>query len=251
MAEFPTSRTDALGGTVVLSTPTPSEQLISGAKLSQTEKLSVDFGYKRQYNLKELDLIYSAVSYRLKNYNFIAGFSQLGDPELYTQKTIRLGFLYSNSFFTIGNFLTGQFHNFNNRYNSISRVSYGISMQYRHKFFIISAVLDNINRPSFNESSIKANRKLTLFGEILGKGKYKTTLKLSKLSQNKKSFGIGESVKISKYSSILFGFSTAPIEFGGGVDLKLHNNSFIYNSSYHPVLGLTHSVSFLLYIFDN
>lgn len=248
---FPTSRADALGGTALLSEPSPSEQLLTGSPLENSEKLSIDFGYKRQYDLKELDLVYSTLSYKVKNYNLIAGFTQLGDQELYTQKNIRFGFLFTKSIFTIGNFVTGEFHDFNNRYNSVSRFSYGISLQLRHKDFILSSVIDNLNKPSLTENSQKAEPKLTLYGELFGLKKNKTTFMFSTQQGYKNKFGIGESIKISEFSSLMFGFSTAPIELGGGVKLRLKDNSLIYNSSYHPVLGLTHTVSFLFNLLHN
>ncbi|HDL01111.1 MAG TPA: hypothetical protein ENH23_02650 [candidate division Zixibacteria bacterium] len=248
---FPSSRTDALGGTVVLSTPTPSEQLLSGTPLEQTEKLSVDFGYTRQYDLKELDIIYSAVSYRMQNFSLAAGFSQTGEPDLYTQKNMRLAVLYSKSFYTIGNFITGEFHDFNKRYNSVNKISYGLSVQVRHKDFIFSSVLENLNRPSLTENSPKANRILTFYGELPGLKKYKTTLTFSTQADDENKYGIGESVKISQVGTLMFGFSTTPVEFGGGMKLKWKDNSVIYNASYHPVLGLTHTISFLLMILHN
>lgn len=248
---FPSGRTDALGRTVVLSAPTPSEQLLSGTPLKQTDKLSVDFGYTRQYDLKELDIIYSAVSYRMQNFSLAAGLSQMGDPDLYTQKNMCLAVLYSKSFYTIGNFVSGESHDFNTRYKSVNQISYSLSVQVRHKDFILNSVLENLNRPTLTKNSPKVNRKLIFYGELLGLKKYKTTLTFSTQADKENTFGIGESVEISQIGTLMFGFSTAPVEFGGGLMMKWKNNSLIYNASYHPVLGLTHTISFLLDILHN
>ncbi len=248
---FPFSRADALGGTVVLSAPTPSEQLLSGTPLEQNEKLSVGFGYIRQYDLKELDIIYSAVSYGMQNFSLAAGFSQMGDPDLYTQKNMRFAILYSKSFYTIGSFVTGEFHDFNKRYNSVKQILYSLSVQVKHKDFILNSVLENINRPSLTENSPKADRLLTFYGELLGLKNYKTTLKYSIQADDENKFGIGESVKLSQVAILMFGFSTAPVELGGGLKMDWKNNSVIYNASYHPVLGMTHTISFLIKILHN
>ncbi len=249
--QFPTARADALGGTALLSAPTPTEQLLSGTQMAPTEKLSFEFGYQRQYDLKELDLLYSAFSYKIKNYNFLLGFAQLGDPSIYTQKNIRAGLLYSNSFFTVGSFLTHESHDFNKHYQSLNQTAVGFSLQFRYKVFIINALLDNINQPLLTESSQKLDRKLTIFAELLGNAYYKTTLKFSTRKGYDNKFGIGESLKISRIGTLMFGFSTAPIEFGGGFEVRWNKSDLIYNSSYHPVLGFTHTMSFVVTLLDN
>ncbi len=244
-------RANGIGQTIVLSNPMASEQLISGVLSNNNITLQADFGYQRKYNLKELDEIYTAFSYHFKSYTIVAGMSQLGDPDLYTQKEIRIGLLYSKSIFTIGNFITSESHDFNNRYKSLNQLSYSFSFTIKQKYFILSSVLENLDRPSLTETSPQDEVKLTMYGELLRANKYKTTLMFSTQKGKQNKFGVGETVEISQTASLMFGFSTVPTQFGGGIELKWKKNAVIYNSLYHPVLGLTHSVSFLMRIIDH
>ncbi len=248
---FPSGRMNGIGGTIVLSTSIASEQLTCGVSPGNNITLQADFGYQRKFNLKELDEIYTAFSYRLKNYTIVAGMSQLGEPDLYTLKKIRAGILFTKSFYTLGTLITSESHDFYNRYKSLRLLSYSLSLSIKQKYFIVSSVVDNLNKPSLTETSPQDELKVSIYGELLNVKKYKTTLMFSTQKGQQNKFGIGETVEISQSASLMFGFSTAPTQFGGGIEMRWKKKSVIYNSLYHPILGLTHSVSFFMNIIDN
>ena len=239
------ARSDALGGTVILSDVTPNDIFLAGASPQLNSTIAIELSYKRQYDLKELDILQSAVAYSKNNITFAGSFTQFGDPELYTQKLLRGGILYTKSKFTVGTFISSETHDFNNHYESLHNTTFGMSLSYFSDKFISSMLVDNVTKSKLTSESPQTFPKLKISTELLLFPNHITTLSMTTEKEKEKKLGIGESVKISQYAQILFGFSTAPKEFGAGLELSFNKSSFIYTSSYHPVLGLTHTVSFL------
>ena len=244
--ELFSARSDGMGKTVSLFDPTTNGIFISGVGLSHTDRFVLEAGYKRQYDLKDLDILNSSIAYRSDNVTIAGGFMQFGDPDLYTEKLMQFGLIYTFSKFGLGSFIKTTHHDFNNYYSSKRTYALAISGYYKFARAIVGAKIDNIKTDSYSQNFKESHRVYDIHAEYLFSEFHATTFRIILQNESKSSIGIGERIKLSDAASLMFGYSTNPKKFGAGIELFQNKNSFVYTSSYHAELGMTHTISFVI-----
>jgi hypothetical protein len=56
-------------------------------------------------------------------------------------------------------------------------------------------------------------------------------------------FSLGQRILLAGTSALLIGISTSPLQYGGGLELGIKQGGISYDAAYHPVLGLTQTIT--------
>lgn len=243
--DFIYDKSHALGQTILLSQPTATGQLKLPSMVYNENNFILQTGYNRQFEMKELDHLYLAFSGRQKKFGFAFGYSQLGESELYVERTVRL-----MSSIVLDNFSGGIYYSFRQLdfgegFEKLSGHGLGLGMSYRLGKFITGLSMDDLNQPKFTEDGLKLQPYFNWYNEFVGSETFSVTARVKWQNKEKTQLGLGQKVVVSNYGSLFWGISTEPMIYGGGVEFNYSRHQMIYSTSYHPVLGFSHSVSLL------
>lgn len=209
-----------------------------------TTEFGIELGMFRNYALEELNEYYFASYYRKDKFTFGLGFIQMGDPDLYTEKNMKLSFSYRLNNFLFGVNGSYQKHEFDDNYESLSAEEFGFSAAYMNKYFIVGTVFDNLNGSKLSESSIPTQQKQNIYLEIRSQTRYQTFVIYDIYKYYENRIGIGERITFTDDFYLLAGFETKPSVLSGGVEINLSQSKIIYTVSHHPALGMSHAVAF-------
>lgn len=248
-ADMLTAKGNGLGETIVLSSSTASEQL-KLPNLSLTDKnILVEIGLNRKFDIKDLDQVYLVSAYRRHSFSVAAGFSQFGYRDLYAERTFMLsGAFHIKNMVTASISLSYLQYDFGGYYEQLSSTGIDIGAVYSGQRFFAGFLVENVNSPQLDDNSLKYDPRLNLYSELIGIGKFSLTGRITMQKDETVQFGLGQTITVSPKATFFWGFSTAPTIFGGGFDITLNKTGIGYAASYHPVLGLSHTVT-LAYIF--
>ncbi len=249
--EFITTEGVGIGQTINLSNPSPSEMLNVPGMVTFDKPFKIDIGLNRAFNLKELDLGYLAFAYRKNNFIYSLGFSQLGQRDFYSERLGKFGFNYIRDSLSFGIYLSYLKLSFGGHYQSLGATSLGLGASYTRNRFRYALLIDNLNAPKFSDGSEKNDPEITAYGELLGKGAYSLLGRISKQKNHKAQLGLAQKINISPIATLFWGVSTQPALYGGGVEIFYQNSRISYAASYHPVLGLSHTVAVVYNIKQN
>jgi len=241
--DFFSGRGIGLGRSVLLSQPSASSLVIlPGAGLSN-DQWKIELGVNRKFEIKDLDEIIVAGNYRKGNYSFGLGISQFGFSELYSEKTVKINSAYYKQDFSFGLALSGLFLDFGQGYEGLNAFTFGLSANYHKKNYYASFMADNLTSPKLEDNSPEYKPKFNFYFEYDTFKSFSITTRTTIESKQKPQFAIGQVIDISNDASILWGLSSGPIIYGGGLEYDFKSMIFDYNVSYHPVLSFTHGIS--------
>lgn len=234
----------AMSDAVVISSPSATGYSACPISVMENNKLMIESGYLRRYDLSDLDQLYFAVAGNYGKIKMSLWGSQFGKSEYYTEKIIRgsIGFDYGH--FSVAIIPGGKLVEFGNLEGSFNAVSIGFAFGGRWRKYHLALVADNINKPKISESSEPDNRKFELYGEIEGTEVYSVVGRLAWEDNKKMRATIGQLIRFIDNNSIMWGVSSHPLTYSGGVEINYDRFFITYAASNHPALGLSHNIAF-------
>ncbi|MFH2049363.1 MAG: hypothetical protein ABIJ12_07945, partial [bacterium] len=161
--DFSSGRGIGLGKSVLLSESSASSLVaLPGAGINNNQ-WKLEIGVNRKFEIKDLDEILVSGAYRKGNISFSLGLSQLGYPELYSEKTLKLGSAYYLNDFSFGMSLSGLFLDFGGGYEGLSAFTFGLSANYHKKNYYASFMADNLTSPKLEDNSPEFEPKFNLY----------------------------------------------------------------------------------------
>lgn len=230
------------GKGMVLSSPGLSELLNMPIGAPTAKWWRVETGLSRSYDMRDLDVVFAAGAYRMRSLTLALGFSQFGHSDLYSEKLLKgsvalsrnkLAFGVSGSFMSLG---------FGGGYTSLNAASFGLAAGWHSAKWHAATTIDDLNSPTFAEHDPARLPRYSLHGEFIGKS-YSLLGHVTLQKNQDAQFGAGQRLLIKQSSAFVWGFTTAPFTFGGGLELGLGANRITYSANYHPTLGLTQLIS--------
>lgn len=235
---------NGLGGSVALSrnsifsiTQTASGSLKNGEGIAAVAA-------NRKFDLKEFDQYALGLGLHYKNIHTGLLLSSFGESDLYAEKSGQLLVAYQKDSLIVGGTISGMLMEFGGGFEDLSVYTFGLTAAWRSKYIIASIVADNLTEPKPSDNSAAYPRFVSVYGEYRSGEKFSLTGKVS-IENDKTEFGFGQRLQLSPHGELLLGVSTEPFQYGGGVNLFWKQFGLLYAVSYHPDLGLSHTVSLL------
>lgn len=235
---------NGLGTSVALSrssifsiTQTASGSLKSGEGM-------VAVAANRKFDLKEFDQYAIGIGLHYKNIHTGLLLSSFGESDLYAEKSGQLLVAYQKDSLIVGGTLSGMMMQFGGGFDNLSVYTFGLTATWRSKYIIASIVADNLTEPKPSDNSTAYPRVISMFGEFRNGEKFSLTGRTT-IENDNPAFGFGQRLQLSPHGELLLGVSTEPFQYGGGVNLFWKQFGLLYAVSYHPDLGLSHTVSLL------
>ncbi len=241
--DFTTGRSIGLGKAIVLSDPSAAALVSNPSITTPTGQWLVELGANRKFEIKDLDELFFAAAYRYQKFTGAIGLSQFGYQDFYAERTLKLGFAYQYESVGLGLTFSSLFVSFGRGYKSLSASTVGLSFGYSYQRFYGSFAADNLTSPTLYDGGIAIRPKYTAYMELLGYGSYSITGRATFEKTESPQFTIGQKLTLSSRASILWGLSSGPLTYGGGVEFILKDAHITYAASYHPVLGFTQGMA--------
>ena len=204
--DFPSVYTNGLGGATILSDGAASDQVsLISANVKRTGFVC---GYQRNYELKELDQYYLAVSKRMQYCNWAVGVSQLGQSDFYAEKMVKSAIYLSYKNYGFGVILSCLRLEFGGGYSSLSASAVGCGFNGRHRSFYYSVNADNLNTPSLTRSSPVYQPVYKFNLEYKGEGAFSLVSAVEVEKNKKPRYAFGQIVRISNFSRLFWGLSS-------------------------------------------
>jgi hypothetical protein len=241
--EFVSPAGGSVGRAVQLYEPRPSDLLNLPIGTATSKWWRVETGLSRSYDLKDFDQVFAVGGYRRGNITVALGYSQFGHSDLYTEKLVKGSISFQRRSWSVG--LSGSFMSlgFGGGYESLNAAAIGLAAGWRSARWQLAAFIDDINSPSFARSDPARPPRISLHGEFVSGKSYSLLGRFTMQKGEQLQFGAGQRIIVKQTSALLWGFTTAPFTFGGGIELGLGSSRLIYSANYHPVLGLTQMIS--------
>ncbi len=240
--EFNTGSANGSGQALTLSSSTPTALLAAASQGLIRGGWRVESGYTRQFDLRDLDQFFLAGAWRFKNISGAVGVSQFGRTELYSEKLAKLALTFHYRSFSLGGNGSLMALSFGQGYAGLSAGTVGMTMGWQRDFLYVSFSADNLTTPRFGQSSPGLRSRYTTYLE-LKRASWSTLGRITLESKQKPQFAVGQRVALRRMSSLMWGLSTSPLQFGGGVELGIERGTIGYTATYHPVLGLTQTIT--------
>jgi len=241
--EFATGREAGLGRTMILSQSSASVLALVPSGGIASGEVKLELSANRKFGMKDLDQVLFAVAYRYRRLTSSFGFAQFGHSDLYSERTARAGVAWHINRLTIGGSSSVMLVSFGSGYDRLSAVTYGGGVSYRTSKVIGVVSADNLSSPQLNKNSPAFNPNYSMYVEVRGVGSFSMTGRMTLEKDERPQFALGQKMDFSKRGALFWGLSTAPLEYGGGVEAIVNNSRICYAASYHPTLGLTQSIS--------
>jgi hypothetical protein len=242
--EFTQGIPNGLGGSLVLSQPSLfSLGSISDAGLGP-HNAAVAFGGNRRFDLKEFDQYLLAAGLRYDQLEFGLLLSSFGQSDLYAERGGQAMLAYHLVSFSVGVTASGMRMEFGEMFDDLSFGTIGLTAGWHSEHLLLAASLDNLTEPAPAEGSIPYPLTFSGYAEFRQSERFSLTGKIE-TSDEKTALGFGQRLRLSEYGELLLGLSTEPVQYGGGINLFWEKFVLTYAVSYHPDLGLSHTVSLL------
>jgi hypothetical protein len=235
---------NGLGGSLVLSrnsifsiTQTATGNVKDGEAIAA-------FAANRKFDLKEFDQYVAGFGVRYANIYSGMLLSSFGQSDLYAEKSGQLLVAYQKDSLIVGGTVSGMILEFGGGFDNLSVYSFGLTAGWRSRYVLLSIAADNLNEPKPSDNSAAYPRRSSVYGEFRSTDRFSLTGRVS-IERDETEFGFGQRLQLSQYGELLLGVSTEPFQYGGGVNLFWKQFTLVYAVSYHPDLGLSHTVSLL------
>jgi len=239
-----TPRAQGMGRTAPLSYPSAAWQVNLPARGLAVGDWRMEGGYNRRFDLADLDHLFLAGATRWRQWTFAVGVSQFGNTDFYAEQLLKGSLAFSYDSLSIGTSISALQVQLGNDYGRLRAVTAGIGLSYRNRRLLVAVTVDNLTRPTLTKNSEKYNQVYSLYTELAGQGAYSLTGRVTLEELQAPQFALGQIIRLSRRGSFFWGISTAPLEFGGGLEVYIPSGSLSYATSVHPVLGFSHTVSF-------
>lgn len=245
--DLPGSRSWSTGGALPLSDPSASTVVRMPWLADSPGHLKVELLFGRQYEIPEFTEGGLATSLSFGHAALSFGAAQFGDPNLYSETTFRWGGGVWHGRFGAGGCLSYRRIEFGQSdavaIEAVDALSLDLGAAARMGRLSLSGLAANINRPRLSEHSSAVEPRYTLFAELVGLSVFSLTARLTAEDHQRPQFGLGQMVTPSRDLRLLWGLSTNPIRFGGGMELRWRELVIGYDADYHLDLGLSQMVS--------
>lgn len=231
-----------LSEAVLMSNPTATDFAACPSAGFPAGRVTLESGYLRRYDLSDLDQYYAAMALKYKRLLFGVAASQFGKSDYYSEKTLRATLSYAFDSLTIGVIAGGKLVEFGNLEESFNSVGFGLSAGIHWNRYHLAAVADNMNKPRLTEASEPDYRTVNLYAEIEGPKYYSIVGRLSWEDYSPVRATVGQVFYLSGNNCLMWGISSNPLTYSGGVELSLKRYYIGYAVSNHPTLGLSHNV---------
>lgn len=241
--ELATAREAGLGRGMILSEATASGLVMTPTTGIAPGEWKAELGGLRRYELGELDEVHVAGAYRRGDVTLALGMAQFGEADLYAETTVRVAGGYNFGSLGVGGSLSGRLVSFGGGYDDLTAGTVGLSVTWQYERVRVAVVGDNLTRPKYHDEAEAFGRKVNLFAELIGEGKFSVLGRAEFEEEWRPRFGFGQRLEIVDAAAVFFGLTTEPLTFGGGIDIMHDGARITYAASYHPVLGLTHALA--------
>jgi len=238
-----TSLSEGLGGSIRLSNQSPSEIMTAPTGDLQDGVPAFECWYRRQWAMKEFDQYYVATSFRRGGLVLGLGLGQFGSGELYRELTGRVVAAYVRGALSVGASWSGLMVDFGREYDRLSTATLGLSASLKMKGTRLALVGDNLTSPSLTDHSPDLLPTYSVYAEWTGARPYRFVGRMTIGSEHSPQFGVGQVISVAPRAELFWGVSTEPTKYGGGLVVKLLGKKLSYATSYHPSLGMSHSVA--------
>ncbi|MCM2271575.1 MAG: hypothetical protein NDJ18_03345 [candidate division Zixibacteria bacterium] len=241
--EFLTNRATGMGQASLLSSPSPSELVNLPSGRIALGEYRVETALNRAFDLKDFDQFMLAGAWRKGRLGFAAGFSQFGNSELYSEQIAKLTVFthYDSLTFAAG----GSFMKvaFGGGYEGLSAGTLHLGVAYQRNWLTASAGADNLTSPSLNDGSPKYQPIYTVQAEYRGRQPLSIVGRLQVEQNETARFSLAQHLALGQAAAVMFGLVTAPVQFGGGIEISHKGAILTYSMAVHPVLGLSQTIS--------
>jgi hypothetical protein len=238
-----TSRGSSTGGNVVLARQFPTDLLSVPVGGLGDRQWRIETGFARTFDLKDLDQGLIAAAARKGRFGFSIGASQFGQRDSYTEQTAKGALMYCRGSLTGG--VTASYYrvSFGGIYAPLASTGVGAALAWRHTHVVVAISGDNLNKPTLYRESVPFQPKYVAQVECISNPQFSTLGKVTLQESERPQFGLGQRIGIGPRHAVLWGISTAPLVYGGGLELWFSRMSVCYAATYHPVLGLSQTLT--------
>lgn len=238
------SNGNGMGQTVSIRQSSASDLLTLPTGALNSRDWLLETGYNRQFELKDFDQFFIVGASRYKSFTAAFGLQQFGSADLYREQTMKLALGYSYDSLTVGMSWSGMQIDFGDGEDFYFRAStIGAGASYRTRLFYFGLAADNLTSPKLYEYAVPIEPIYSLYTEVIGLQSFAVTGRITWEKFQKPQLALGQRVALAERSSFIWGISTEPLTFGGGIELYVAKAAITYAANYHPVLGLSHTVT--------
>jgi len=243
--DIKTGRQVGLGGTVLFSAPTATDLLSCPLGLINQNHFLFEAGIERKFELSETDMYYLAGGYRYRDFILTLGLSQFGRSNYYLEQKIKSSLTYQYKYYSAGLLLGGKLVTVGaeNRAVTLSATSIGLVGGINFDKYHLGLIIDNLNRPKLYEDAVAENVVYNILAEVEGRGNYSLMARATFEQYEQPQFSLGQHIRLYDKHALFWGIGTEPLTYGGGLEIFYSGFTLIYASSYHPVLGFSHTIS--------
>jgi len=241
--DIESGRPTGMAGTVLMSKPSAGSLLACPSGALSDRQFVIESGWSRKFELADLDCISLSAAYRYKNFGGAIGLWQMGTPDYYVEKKLRVVFSYLYRSFGFGLITSGRMIDLGDGLGRLRAAAIGLGATYRYENYYFGLTVDNLNRPTIAENLEGENIITSILAEIHGGKRHSVTGRLVLEKYEKPQLSIGQNIYVMDRNSLFWGLGHNPLTFGGGLEIEHRRFSIIYAVSYHPVLGFSHNIS--------
>ncbi len=235
-------RNFGLSGAILLSEVSATEFVSCPAGPMSAGRITVESGYLRRYDLSDLDQYFIAAAAKYKRFQFGVEVSQFGKSDYYTEKILRLTLSYGIDSLSIGIIAGGKLVEFGNVDESYNSIGLGLAAGYHWSRYHVAAVADNINKPRLSSGSEPDYRNVSFYAEIEGPQYYSIVGRLYWEDYSPVRATLGQIFHVTDDHRLMWGISSNPLSYSGGVELGFKRYYIGYAVANHPTLGLSHGI---------
>lgn len=237
------SRALGLGRTVDLDAPSPTSLLRAPSSALKSDDWMIETGYHRRFELADLDDLFVVGAWRKKSFTLAFGASQYGKTDLYAEQLLKGTALFHWRDFTLGGTLSAMQVKIGDGYGDLRAASFGFGLGYRRGIVRLAFTADDLGSPSLAVGSLEEPREYRLYAQVMSHKSYSFTGLVDWEAGEKTQLGLGQIIKLSRNASLFWGIASEPLEYGGGLEIKIPVGAVTYATSVHPTLGFSHTIT--------
>jgi hypothetical protein len=237
------SRAGGLGRGVLLSRPTAVNLVNTATDGLSRDAGMFEVGYYRRYELADLDYLFLAGAWRYRQMTLAVAASQFGKTDLYAEQLLKGAVAVHHRRLSLGMMLSAMQVQFGSGYGSLRAATVGFAGGVSTSKFTAALSSDNLTSPQLIDNGVPYQATHTLLVEYHGTKALSFAGRVRVENQQKPQFGLGQSIRLSDRSAFFWGVGTAPIEYGGGIEIDIPFGAVSYAATIHPVLGLSQTVT--------